>query len=89
MSAANIEKLRRLVYDCLSIPSNKHKTIAVNQSTLKELVDGYDLLLKALEASNLLLRTKRHACESTEVCRVLDVHIERNAAALAKARGAS
>lgn len=46
-------------------------------------------LLEALEASNLLLRTKRHACENTEVCRVLDVHIERNAAAIAKARSQS
>lgn len=46
-------------------------------------------LLEALEASNLLLRTKRHACESTEVCRVLDTHIARNSAAIAKARGES
>lgn len=43
-------------------------------------------LLEALESSNLLLRTARHSCEATEVCRVLDVHIERNAAAIAKAR---
>lgn len=44
-------------------------------------------LLEALEASNLLLRTQRHACESNEVCRVLDVHISRNNAAIAKAKG--
>lgn len=43
-------------------------------------------LVEALEASNLLLRTKRHACSSNEVCRVLDVHIERNNAALAAHR---
>lgn len=46
-------------------------------------------LLEALEASNLLLRTRRHACESNEVCRVLDVHISRNNAAIAKAKGES
>lgn len=46
-----------------------------------------DELLEALDAANLLLRTKRHACESTEVCRVLDTHIARNNAAIAKARG--
>lgn len=46
-------------------------------------------LLEALEASNLLLRTQRHACESNEVCRVLDVHISRNNAAIAKAKGES
>lgn len=44
-------------------------------------------LLEALEATNMLLRTKRHACEITEVCHVLDTHIKRNQAAIAKARG--
>lgn len=46
-------------------------------------------LLEALEASNTLLRIKRHACENPEVCRVPDVHVERNSAAIAKARGAA
>jgi hypothetical protein len=46
-------------------------------------------LLEALEASTLLLRTKRHACENPEVCHVLDVHIARNSAAIAKAKGES
>lgn len=43
-------------------------------------------LLEALEASNTLLRIKRHACGNTEVCRVLDTHITRNSAAIAAAR---
>lgn len=43
-------------------------------------------LLEALEASNALLRIKRHACGNTEVCRVLDTHITRNSAAIAAAR---
>jgi hypothetical protein len=42
-----------------------------------------DALVEALEASTLLLRTKRHACGSAEVCHVLDVHIKRNIAAIA------
>lgn len=46
-------------------------------------------LLDALEATNLLLRTQRHACESTEVCHMLASHIKRNNAAIAKARGES
>ena len=45
------------------------------------------VLLEALEATNLLLRTKRHACESGAVCAVLDAHINRNSAAIAKAKG--
>lgn len=45
-----------------------------------------DALVEALEASNMLLRTKRHACENEQVCHVLDVHIKRNTAALAAHR---
>ncbi|HCP54552.1 MAG: hypothetical protein CMK72_01240 [Pseudomonadaceae bacterium] len=45
-----------------------------------------EALVAALEASNMLLRVKRHACESSEICSVLDAHISRNAAALEKAR---
>lgn len=44
-------------------------------------------LREALEATNMLLRIKRHACEMPEVCRVLDRHIERNSAALAASTG--
>jgi hypothetical protein len=44
-------------------------------------------LLEALEATTMLLRVKRHACANTEVCHVLDTHIKRNQAVLAKARG--
>ena len=44
-------------------------------------------LREALEATNMLLRIKRHACEVPEVCRVLDRHIERNSAALAPSTG--
>jgi len=43
-------------------------------------------LVEALEASNMLLRTKRHACENEQLCRVLDVHIKRNTEALAAHR---
>lgn len=43
-------------------------------------------LVEALEASNMLLRTKRHACENEQVCHVLDVHIKRNTEALAAHR---
>lgn len=45
-----------------------------------------DGLVEALEATNQLLRTKRHACENPQVCHVLDIHIERNRAALAAHR---
>lgn len=43
-------------------------------------------LVEALEASNMLLRTKRHACENEQVCHVLDVHIKRNTEAIAAHR---
>lgn len=39
-------------------------------------------LVEALEASNLLLKTQRHACSSSQVCHLLDSHIQRNDAAL-------
>lgn len=43
-------------------------------------------LVEALESSNLLLRTKRHACTSSQVCHLLDSHIKRNEAAIAAHR---
>lgn len=47
---------------------------------------GVDLL-EALERCELLLRSKRHACEDSNLCRVLDSHISQSRSAIAKARG--
>jgi hypothetical protein len=46
-------------------------------------------LLAALERCELLLRTKRHACEDSNLCRVLDGHISQARSAINKARGLS
>jgi len=62
-------------------------TSLVNLEANAKLVAASPDLLGALEASTLLLRIKRHACENPEVCHVLDVHIARNSAAIARARG--
>ena len=44
-------------------------------------------LLEALERCERLLRSKRHACEDSNLCRVLDSHISQARTAIAKARG--
>lgn len=42
-------------------------------------------LLAALERCELLLRSKRHACEDSTLCHLLDSHITQARAAIAKA----
>lgn len=44
-------------------------------------------LLEALERCAVLLRIKRHACEDSGVCRILDSHISQARSAIAKAKG--
>lgn len=44
-------------------------------------------LLTALERCELMLLSKRHACEDNYLCHILDSHISQASAAIAKARG--
>lgn len=44
-------------------------------------------LFEALERCTTLLRIKRHACEDSGVCRILDSHISQARSAIAKAKG--
>lgn len=49
------------------------------------LISAAPELLAALERCELLLRTKRHACEDNNLCHLLDSHISQARAAIAKA----
>lgn len=50
-----------------------------------KLISAAPELLSALERCELLLRTKRHACEDNNLCHMLDSHISQARAAINKA----